>query len=123
MLDFRQKVEQRHAELQSDLSSINAMIDAVVVPANTPKEEIQRLEAERKRSGTKRKIRSGTENTKFGKRVPRGQRGAISRGNRLDEMDGNGLLYRFFFASHSISFLTRNIQKNCRILNSLEDID
>ena len=49
MPDFRQKVEQRHAELQSDLSSINAMIDAVVVPANTPKEEIQRLEAERKK--------------------------------------------------------------------------
>ena len=49
MPNFRQKVEQRHAELQSDLSSINAMIDAVVVPADTPKEEIQRLEAERKK--------------------------------------------------------------------------
>ena len=49
MPDFRQEVEQRHAELQSDLSSINAMIDAVVVPVGTPKEEIQRLEAKRKK--------------------------------------------------------------------------
>ena len=47
MPDFRQKLEQRHLAIQSDLSSINAMIDAVVVPANTPKEEIQRLEAEK----------------------------------------------------------------------------
>ena len=49
MPDFRPEVEQRHAELQSDLSSINAMLDAVVVPIDTPEEEIQRLQEEKKR--------------------------------------------------------------------------
>ena len=48
MPNFRHQVEQRHAELQSDLSSINAMLDAVVVPVDTPQEEIQRLQAEKK---------------------------------------------------------------------------
>ena len=49
MPDFRQDVEQRHAELQSDLTSINAMLDAVAVPVDTPKEEIQRLQEEKKK--------------------------------------------------------------------------
>ena len=49
MPNFRSEVEQRHAELQVELRSINSMIDAVVVPVGTPDEEIQRLQEEKKK--------------------------------------------------------------------------
>jgi hypothetical protein len=48
MPDFRTEVEEREAELQSNLKEINAMLNAVVVPSGTPQEEIDRLQAEKK---------------------------------------------------------------------------
>lgn len=48
MPDFRSEVMKQEAELNEQLKDINAMLDSVVVSADTPQEEVDRLIAEKK---------------------------------------------------------------------------
>ena len=80
MPNFRSEVEQRHAELQVELRSVNSMIDAVVVPVGTPDEEIQRLQEEKK------KEREQKEKLELEQRIQRLEREYVeSRENRYQE--------------------------------------
>ena len=83
MPDFRQDILQQDAELKEQLKDLDALLDAVVIPAGASEEEIERLEAEHKEKRAKEKQ---AEQAKTQKRIEKKERDFIqNQQERLEE--------------------------------------